>query len=191
MEVSLEQSEHQEPVKTSEPEFYAVSQKKFLIMFIGTFGVYTVYWFYKHWSLYKKTGNEEMWPVMRAIFNIFFTHSLFLLFEMEYKNKTGKAAKSMSFLATVFVVVSILSNISGKLADHGYGVPLTHYLGVIVLPISCWCLYQAQGIANCACDDPNGSSNSRLTFLNYAWLVCGAIIWLGMTYFLYEISVAL
>jgi hypothetical protein len=89
MEASVEQSEHQEPVQTTKMEFYAVSQKKFLIMYIGTLGLYSVYWFYKHWSLYKKSENEEMWPIMRSIFQIFFTHSLFSLFEMKYQNKTA------------------------------------------------------------------------------------------------------
>ena len=34
-------------------EFYVVSPKKFLIMQISTMGIYSIYWFFKHWKQYK------------------------------------------------------------------------------------------------------------------------------------------
>ena len=191
METSVDHIGHEEPVQTSEMEFYTVSHKKFLILFLGTFGIYTVYWFYKHWSLYKKSADEQMWPVMRAIFSIFFTHALFSLFEMKYQNKTGEAPKSINSLATLFVVISILGNIGGQLADNGYGVPFSYYSSFIALPIACWCLSQAQSLANYASDDVNGSSNSKLTSLNYLWLVIGSIFWFLMLFGLYAISTGL
>lgn len=191
MERSVEQTEQQKRVESSTIEFYAVSQKKFLIMFLGTFGIYAVYWFYKHWSLYKKSANEEMWPVMRGLFSIFFTHSLFSLFEVKYHNKTGENPKSINTLATVFVVISILGNIGGRLAGNGYGMPFSYYSSFIALPIACWCLYQAQSLANYSGVDVNGSSNNKLTLLNYFWLVIGSIFWFLMLLGLYVIFVGL
>ncbi|NMP31057.1 hypothetical protein HII17_05715 [Thalassotalea sp. M1531] len=178
MEESVEQLDMQEPVTTTEMEFYAVSQKKFLIMFLGTFGIYSIYWFYKHWSLYKESENEAMWPVMRSIFQVFFTHSLFSLFEMKYQIKTGEAPKSINHIATIFVVTAIIGNIGSNLSERGYGIPFTYYSLLIALPITCWCLYQAQSLANYASDDVEASSNNKLTSLNYIWLALGAVIWL-------------
>lgn len=178
MEASVEQIEQKEPVQATKMEFYAVSQKKFLIMFLGTFGLYSVYWFYKHWSLYNKSENEDVWPIMRCIFQIFFTHSLFSLFEMKYQNKTGESPKSINNIATIYVVTAILGNIGSNLAGSGYGVPFTHYSLFMALPISCWCLYQAQSLANYASNDVNANSNNKLTLINYIWLVLGLMIWL-------------
>ncbi len=115
---------------------------------------------------------------MRAIFSIFFTHALFSLFEMKYQNKNGQAPKSINSLATIFVVITIIGNIGDRLAGNGYGLPFTFYISLIALPISCWCLYKAQSLANFASDDVSGSSNSKLTFLNYIWLVLGFIFWI-------------
>lgn len=174
MEASIETESQGQ---TSGMEFYVVSPKKFLILFLGTFGMYTVYWFFKHWSLYKKSVNEDMWPIMRGIFSLFFTHSLFSLFEMKYENKTGEAPKSINYLATLYVVFAIGCQICSKFSENGYGNPITFYLSLLILPVSCWALYQAQSLANFSGDDVNGESNNKLTGLNYFWLALGAAFW--------------
>src|SRR5689334_3319399 len=62
--------------RVAEGSFYVVSPMKFLIMMVGTMGLYTLYWFYKNWSLLNRK-HKAYWPVMRAVFAIFFTHALF------------------------------------------------------------------------------------------------------------------
>lgn len=52
--------------------FFSVGNPKFLIMYLGTFGVYQIYWMYKQWVTVRARTREEMWPVARAIFPIFF-----------------------------------------------------------------------------------------------------------------------
>jgi len=183
--------ETESQVQSNEMEFYVVSPKKFLILFLGTFGIYTVYWFFKHWSLYKKSVNEDMWPIMRGIFSIFFTHSLFALFEMKYEKKTGEPPKSINFLATIYVTFAIGCQICSKLSDNGYGNPITLYLGLLILPVSCWVLYQAQSLANYSGADVKGESNNKLTGLNYFWLVLGAIFWFLVLLGLYATAVGM
>ncbi|MEW6982517.1 hypothetical protein AAD001_07675 [Colwelliaceae bacterium 6471] len=187
MEASIESSEAQ--VQSNEMEFYVVSPKKLLVLFIGTCGMYTVYWFFKHWSQYKQSANEDMWPIMRGIFSIFFTHSLFALFEMKYAKKTGENPKSINYLATIYVVFAIGCQICSKLSDNGYGNPITFYLSLLILPVSCWVLFNAQSLANYAGEDVNGVSNSTLTGLNYFWLVLGVIFWLLALFGLYATTI--
>jgi len=177
MEASIENSDSESQTQSNEMEFYIVSPKKFLILFIGTFGLYTVYWFFKHWSLYKKSTNEDMWPIMRGIFSIFFTHSLFALFEMRYTKKTGEAPKSINYMATIYVVFAIGCQICSNLSDRGHGNPITLYLSLLILPVSCWVLYKAQSLANYSGDDEQGKSNSKITGLNYFWLALGVVFW--------------
>jgi hypothetical protein len=191
MEDDIEKIAQLAPSQSSKMEFYSVSQEKFLILFLGTFGIYAVYWFYKHWSLYKRSENEQMWPIMRGLFSIFFTHSLFSLFEIKYQNKTGEAPKSINNLATTFVAASILGNIGSRLSESGYGVPFTYYSSLLALPVICWCLYQAQSLANYASDDVNGSENCTLTALNYVWLFVGFIIWSIVAFGIYAVSAGL
>jgi len=164
--------------ESNEIEFYIVSPQKFLILFIGTFGLYGLFWFYQHWSLYKKSVNGSMWPIMRALFSIFFVHALFSLFEMKYTFKTAEKPKSINYLATIYVVFAIACQIASKLSDSGYGNPFTLVFSLLLMPISCWVLYQAQSLANYSGYDVQGESNSQLTTLNYFFLVLGAIFWL-------------
>ncbi len=42
MEANIEQTKQEELVQSTEMAFYTVSQKKFLILFLGTFGIYAV-----------------------------------------------------------------------------------------------------------------------------------------------------
>jgi multisubunit Na+/H+ antiporter MnhG subunit len=191
MQASIESPEAESQVQSNEMEFYVVSPKKFLILFIGTFSLYTVYWFFKHWSQYKKSTNEDMWPIMRGIFSIFFTHSLFALFEMKYTNKTGEKPKSINYLATIYVVFAIGCQIFGKLSDNDYGNPITFFLSLLVLPVSCWVLYQAQSLANFAGEDVHGDSNSNLTGLNYFWLALGVVFWFLAVFGLYASAVGM
>jgi len=177
MEASIENSDSGSQDQSHEMEFYIVSQKKFLILFLGTFGLYTVYWFFKHWSLYKKNTNDDIWPIMRGIFSIFFTHSLFALFEMKYKKKTGEAPISINYMATIYVVFTIACQICSNLSDRGHGNPITLYLSLLILPVSCWVLYKAQSLANYSGEDEQGKSNNKITGINYFWLALGVVFW--------------
>ncbi|NOU51439.1 hypothetical protein HG263_12955 [Pseudoalteromonas sp. JBTF-M23] len=177
MEQSIEPKNEEVQDAANNMEFYVVSQRKFLILFIGTFGMYAFYWFFRHWQLYKNSTNEDMWPIMRALFSIFFAHSLFALFEAKYQIKNGEAPKSINHLATIYVVFSIGCHICGRLSDNGYGVPFTTILSLLVLPVSCWALLKAQSLANYAGEDVLGESNNQLSGLNYFWLALGALFW--------------
>ena len=64
-------------VEKGDKQFYVVSVKKFTILFFFTIGMYVLYWFYGNWKRYKAYSGKNIWPVPRAIFAIFFTHSLF------------------------------------------------------------------------------------------------------------------
>lgn len=178
MELTIEQPEEETTAQTKKLEFYVVSPKKFLLLFIGTFSLYSFYWFYKNWDLYKKSTDEEMWPIMRAIFSIFFVHSLFELIANKYREQTKEKFISVSYLATIYVILTILSRISDKLSDNEILIPFTYYISFLSLPVIGAIFYKVQLLINTACDIPNGNSNNKLTPLNYMWLILGGVIWL-------------
>lgn len=171
METSVENKEQDLDGKSPSIDFYIVSPKKALILFIGTFGIYSVYWFFKHWSQYKKSTNDDLWPVMRALFSIFFVHSLFALFEMKYEQKNGEPPKSIKHLATIYVVFAVIGQVCTQLVENGYNNPLTVIFSVLIIPISGWIIYKTQSLANYAGEDVHASSNNKLTPINYLWIV--------------------
>ena len=58
------------------PPFYVVSLRKLVLLSIATVGLYSLYWFWRHWKLHKLDRKLDIWPVPRAIFAIFFAHGL-------------------------------------------------------------------------------------------------------------------
>ena len=100
--------------------FYVVSPKKFLVLFIGTLGMYQLYWFYQNWMKYKLDNNSSLWPVPRAIFSIFFTHSLFRKVNEELEFKAVKEKWDYATAATLFVLFTLISNADG-IFDRVFG----------------------------------------------------------------------
>jgi len=159
-------------------EFYVVSPKKFLVLQLITVGLYSIYWFYKHWALYKTKHNEDIWPVMRGIFQIFFAHSLFEAFKIRAKEMKNNLSWSASWMATLFVILSIISAVADRMSYKEIGSPYSDLISLILLPIVTWILFKAQKVANIACNDPNGESNANFTGLNALWIVVGGCFWL-------------
>jgi len=153
--------------------FYVVSLNKFLILFVATIGMYQLYWFYNNWSLYKLSSGEKIWPIPRAIFCIFFTHSLFEKFDEKNKQLNNAFNWSSYTLATLFVSFSVVSYVLDRPSDS----PYTDLISFFSLPVLGWCLYQAQICANTVCGDPDGKKNHQLTWANYIWVVLGVLMW--------------
>ncbi len=164
------------PPSLSEADFYVVSFKKFLILTVATLGLYSVYWFWKHWTLYRQASGDNIWPVPRAIFSIFFTHSLFGKINERAENITDKNMSSLTIPATVFVINQIIYNILSRLTQET-SITLDTVIIIVFLGLDIWCLWQAQKQANIACNDVEGESNSQFTGVNYLFIVLGVIFW--------------
>src|SRR5687767_2451938 len=62
---------------------YVVAPTKFMLLAFSTMGMYSLYWFYKNWSLRRRAYGLTIWPVARAIFAVFFAHRLFRALDVE------------------------------------------------------------------------------------------------------------
>src|SRR6478735_927493 len=58
-------------------QFYDVSIATLSALQLVTFGLYAVYWFYRHWAVQKRARRLNISPLARGIFAIFFVHRLF------------------------------------------------------------------------------------------------------------------
>jgi len=165
-----------EPSETQ--EFYVVSLSKAMVLFYLTMGMYILYWNFKHWQQFKTRHQNDIWPIPRAIFAVFFTHSLFAEIKQSATDKNKNYQWAAGIFATIIVVTFILSGILTNLSMRGIGQPITDALGLLILPLQGWIIYNAQKHANFACGDADGNSNSSYTGLNILWIVLGIILWL-------------
>lgn len=147
-------------------EFYVVSKGKFSLLFFLTFGMYAVYWHYRNWVLYKRKHEERCIPVLRAIFSIFFTHTLFGEVKYRLKINHPDVFWNSGTWATLVVAMVLLERISEKLPSEelSTAIPLVCFIAHGIL------LLKAQAMINLACNDPTGISNSRFTLFNYFWV---------------------
>lgn len=168
--------------ETVSREFYVVSAPKYLALMIGTFGLYEFYWFYRHWKNYSLCHGESMWPVMRAIFSVFFMHSLCSKVDASLKAAGKKYRWHPGLLATIYVVVVIVSRVVDRISASSEELSAIDVVSIGLFPILVWCLYRIQAAANIACDDPHATSNANFTAANFIWLALGVMIW-GLVFF--------
>ncbi len=161
-------------------EFYVVGAKKFIVLFMMTMGFYSVYWFYKNWQQYKLEHDDDSWPVARAIFSIFFVHSLFSAVESRLNNLKRNYVWSPQLLALVYIVLVVINRISERMSIKEFGEPYVDIAPLLTIPLIGYVLYQAQMAINEACNDVEGDSNNHFTGLNYAWMTLGALLWVMM-----------
>ena len=179
MEENLYQTPQSEVVEEEEQlEFYVVSLKKFTLLYFFTFGLYGIYWFYKHWREYKFYHRLSLWPVPRAIFNIFFVYSLFSRIEERLKRNQAPYSFAAQGLAIGYIIISVVGKISDQISYNGGETLILELLSFMGMGVAYFILYQAQKAVNFALNDPQGSRNSQFTGANYVWMIFGAIFWL-------------
>lgn len=157
--------------------FYVVSLKKFLLLFGLTMGVYASYWMYKNWRFYKDATQEQLMPIARGIFIVFFIHSLFDRVQEKASRDGIVLDWNRSSLATGLVVLYIVGNLAGRLIDKVFNASLAELISFgALVPIGIL-LIKAQAAINAACGDQDGLSNSQFTGANIFWMLLGACLW--------------
>lgn len=158
-------------------EYYVVSRSKFLVLYFITFGAYPLYWFYVHWARFRRQHRRRLLPAARALFSIFFAHSLALKVDASLRRAGVDHRWSPRALATGYVLIVIGSTLGGMAAALSHGVPPT-LVNLLSLPPTAYCLWGIQNAANHACAEPEGASNRRLTWANWIWIGVYGLLWL-------------
>lgn len=158
--------------------FYVVSTAKVIVLSIVTFGLYTLYWFWRHWKLHKIDRKLDIWPVPRAVFSIFFAHTLNSEIDHRITRNRERHRWSPGLWATVYVVAVIASRIANRVPETIVSAEMalvTSMAAVFAITAS---LFHAQRAANIASGDPQARSNNRFTAANWVWIVLGGLFWL-------------
>ncbi|HNP63005.1 MAG TPA: hypothetical protein PKH39_03665 [Woeseiaceae bacterium] len=171
-------------------DFYVVSPTKFYLLSVLTLNLYYVYWFYRNWRAVKVREGSDIWPVPRAIFFIFFTHSLFNDIDAALKERQLEFRWSPTGVASFFVLLAICSSVLDRMANKGIGSPTTDLVGTALVFVTPILLIRAQNAINFLCGDPFGSSNSRYTLANWVWMILGGLFWLLILFGVYALVFA-
>ena len=164
-------------------QLYVVSSTKFWLLSIGTMGLFSVYWHYSNWARIRDQDNENIWPVARAIFQIFFFHSLFRRIEARLRASGSDFYWSFEGLATLLVISNVLNGILSRIPDTADELGLIQGLIIGLLFVTTYMEAIAQRAINYAAGDTDGSSNSQITAANAIWLLVGGVLWAVILYF--------
>ena len=159
-----------------QPAFYIVSVAKFLTLYIFTFSLYGLYWHYKNWKRYKLfSGDSSPMPIMRAIFSIFFTHSLFSAINVRILQQKKDFTWNPAIWASIAVLALVGARISDQFAARDSLLDVLDLLPIPLMIIYGLMLLKAQRAINISCNDPTGKSNSNFTLANCVWIFLGSI----------------
>lgn len=161
---------------SQEKAFFTVSKTKLIVMFVMTLGLYQLVWHYQHWKRQKNHVSHKVRPVWRAIFSIFFTHSLFRNMH-EATTKQTMPDWPHAMLATVAVFCNVVANLSDRLLERLPGYETWSIAMMIIAFIPLWPLVTAQTRCNELNNDPEGLENARFTGWNILFIVLGALLW--------------
>jgi len=159
--------------------FFVVSRFKFFLLFFLTIGCYQLVQFYKHWAAFKRATQQDVSPVWRSFFSVFFTHSLADEVEKRLRERSVPHAWSPTTAATGVVVLNIARVIVDRIGGNepSFENAMIALNLAALLPLS-YFLWQIQYAANIACGDAEGESNRRLTLVNWLWIVPLSAVWL-------------
>jgi len=100
---------HEDPLQvtptTASPLYFAVSKTKLIVMSLCTGGIYEIYWFYKNWKLIKERTGQNIRPFWRAMFSIFFCHSLFKSVQSSVNSHRRQSSINPGWLAVSYIVL--------------------------------------------------------------------------------------
>lgn len=143
--------------------FFVVGIRKMLVLWLTTFGLYSVYWFYKNWQYVKETTGGG-YPILGAIFNAL---SGFWLFK--HISKAADDAGIESFNPNNSATLYFVANLLSRLPDPFWIIAL-----IAIVP-----LVNIQKVVNqLNAGKPAEDMNTTLTGANWAVVVIGSLFWL-------------
>ncbi len=111
VKLSNSQQEKKEEKQIANIEYFAISPKRLALFSILTSGIYQVYWFYKNWEAIKKAERQNISPLLRSLFAVFFCHGLFKRVLGSSKSHGYKELYSPGWHAAAYIVLLLFGNI--------------------------------------------------------------------------------
>ena len=168
------------------PRYFPVSEGKLMTLYILSFGLYGVFWFYKNWKLQQPMMDKKIYPVWRAIFSIFFTHALFRRIDQSATHLDKQHQFNANALATFFVAAIVISNILENLLSNSSELLNISGNSIIIISLilflaSTYPMLKVQATVNRINNDMLGYLNHKYSLLNYVLIMLGTLVWIMIT----------
>lgn len=125
--------------KSDGPKFFYVTDIHFITMSLITLGLFNTYWIYKNWKFIKERDDLDIMPVWRAIFGLFFIHSLLSeISDDKELNRIVPSNFSSLILATGWIVMNVFGNILSKSENLSFvsiGIVISISSFLFLLPV--------------------------------------------------------
>jgi hypothetical protein len=153
--------------------FFQTPPLKVALLSVVTFGLYQLYWFHKHWSRRRALG-EDVSPLARSIFAVWFAHSLFQSVNREVEHRAGPGPSfsglageplNASLLAVGFFGLTMLWRLPDPISFLG----IFSFVPLVIAQKRINQLHAEQGY------DP--SEGSSYTLGTFAALAIGVLVW--------------
>lgn len=148
--------------------YFSVSPLKLVVMSICTFGVYEIYWYYRHWGYVREREGSDISPFGRAIFAPLFCYSLFSRIRATGRSSNISRSLDAGPLAAGWFVFTIVA----RLPDPFW---LATFLSVLFLvPVQ-----MAANEIN-STTSPNYDRNGKFSVWNLAGVIIGGLLFVLM-----------
>lgn len=164
----------------SKRPFYLVSLGKLALLFFVTQGGFALVWFYLHWAAQNKAQAEKLYPIPRALFNVFFVGDLCRRLQREQQKQGVIYPWSPARLSFVFILAfvsefAIALGVHQKLIDSNW-----QFVSLALNLAEFYVMYQFQLVANRVMGDPFGQENKVITPVNILWIGFGLFMWVSL-----------
>lgn len=149
-----------------EAPFFAVGTAKFLVMTFLTLGLYSLAWFYLHWHIIKQRKNDDIWPIMRALFAVFFFHPLM----SEVENYARERQFPLAFPKAAYFTLFFLLNLANWLPEPYSLLGFASLLPMVAVQRGVNALNAAVA--------PFDDRNTRIRRWNWVAVVLGIPLWI-------------
>ena len=153
----------------AEAPFFAVSERKLLVLSLLTFSLYQFYWFYRNWQIEKRTEHPAIMPVGRSLLVYFFCHAAF-----RRVSERAVAHGLQPLPAGALTIGWVVSSLMGE-------IPPPYFFAVFLTPLFMLPVQRAANAVN-RIEAPGHDPNDRFTLWNVLWvgvtLLCAALAWL-------------
>jgi hypothetical protein len=150
----------------AEPPWWPVSTTKFVIMTVGTIGLYHYYWLYANWKLVRARGGAVS-PLWRTFLAPFTVYGLFAATKNSAAPKRVPAPWGPELLAGAYLIANIAMLIA-----------IPPYLAGVVFLLPLWPVQVTMARVNDAVA-PDTPRNDRITVVNFMMLALGALFAAG------------
>jgi peptidoglycan/LPS O-acetylase OafA/YrhL len=159
-------------------QLFTTQRRKMIILSVCTLNMYSVYWFYKHWTAQRINGGRDCIPVLRAIFQIFFVFSLFSTIKYDAEFKKLAVAWSAGWLAAFYILCTIAGSIIERFGDNTQNLSSYTLISLVCYLLPIIPLVLVQQTANELNGDPKGLKNATLSWQNWIFIILGILWWL-------------